>query len=163
MNFKFFIPFTIIILTIAGCYKTQSYPVEPAITFGGFEKDNDIYTLGDSGWMYIKFTDGDGDLGLATNSDSSHSSKLYIYNLKETTLLDTLNEIPKIPYKGTTVAIDGTIAVKLTSFLQEASYQALFDLKGKTSDTFTYSIYITDRARHKSNTIITPEIIIKKR
>lgn len=147
---------------IAGCYKTPSYPIEPVITFGGFEKDNDIYTLGDSGWLYIKFTDGDGDLGLASNSDTSKSSKIYRFNLKSPSLVDTLDNIPKIPYKGTSIAIDGTIGVKLTSLLQKTSYEVYFNDKGTTIDTFSFSIYITDRARHKSNTITTPQIIVKK-
>jgi hypothetical protein len=156
MNFKFFILFSIIILTIAGCYKTPSYPIEPVITFGGFEKDNDIYTLGDSGWLYIKFTDGDGDLGKANNADST--SKIYIENLKYAALYDSTYVIPQIPQKGTSIAIDGQIGIKLTSLLQPASYQLII----ATQDTFSYKIYITDRANHKSNIITTPAIIVKK-
>lgn len=161
MNFKYFILFSIVILTFTSCYKAPSYPNEPVITFGGFEKDKAIYTLGDSGWMYIKFTDGDGDLGIL-NGDSS--SNIFLKNLKDT-LIDNFNipyNIPRIPQKGTSISIDGTIGYKLIALFQPSTYQLYFTQTGKTVDTFSYQIYITDRAQHKSNIITTPQIIVKK-
>ena len=108
----------------------------------------------------LKFTDGDGDLGKLNNQDSS--SQIVYRNLRDTIFFSTDNIyiIPQIPKKGTTNAIDGTIAVKLSSALFN-SYEAYFISKGITIDTFTYQMYITDRANHKSNVIITPSIVVK--
>lgn len=137
-----------------------NYPVEPTISFESFDKPNDVFTLGDGGNLVLKFTDGDGDLGKLNNKDSS--SRLIYRNLRDTTFfsVDNYYVIPIIPKKGTTDAISGTIEVKLSSALFN-SYEAYFITKGITVDTFTFKMYVTDRANHQSNVIITPPIVVK--
>lgn len=160
MKLKLVFVFTISILGILSCYKTPEYPIIPTLEFDKFEKQNDVFTLGDTGNLLLKFTDGDGDLGKLNNQDSS--SKIVYRNLRDSVFfsMDNMYIIPQIPKKGTTNAIDGTIAIKLSSALFN-SYEAYFITKGITVDTFTYQMYITDRANHKSNIIITPPIVVK--
>ena len=160
MKLKLVIVFIVSFFGILSCYKTPEYPIIPTLTFDKFDKLNDVFTIGDSGNLLLKFTDGDGDLGKLNNQDSS--SQIVYRNLRDTIFFSTDNIyiIPQIPKKGTTNAIDGTIAVKLSSALFN-SYEAYFISKGITIDTFTYQMYITDRANHKSNVIITPSIVVK--
>lgn len=160
MKFKFYILFTIIIIAITSCFKAPNYPIEPQIEFARYEKTSDVYTLGDSGFLVLKFKDGDGDLGKLNNEDNS--SRIISRNLKDSVFFfknDTLN-IPIIPNKGTSIAIDGEIKINLKDAFF-SGYELYFYPRGISKDTFTFKIYITDRAQHQSNTIITPPIIVK--
>ena len=159
MKIKHLVFLTIILGSAVACYKTPQYPDTPTIAFDTYTKANDVFTLGDTGNLVLKFTDGDGDLGKLNNQDST--SQIIYRNLRDTTFFTTrYYVIPIIPKKGTTASIDGTIAMKLSNALFN-SYKAYFTYKGITVDTFTYKMYITDRANHKSNEITTPPIIVK--
>jgi hypothetical protein len=159
MKFKISILLLISAVTFVSCYKTPEYPDIPTVKFENFEKPNTIFTLGETGNLILSFTDGDGDLGKASNQDSS--SRVYYRNQRDTTFFkENYYVIPNIPSKGTTDAISGTIAIKLSEALFN-SYEAYFLLKGISVDTFTYQVYVTDRANHVSNIITTPPIIVK--
>lgn len=159
MKFKISIVLLISAVTFVSCYKTPEYPIVPTVKFESYEQPNSIFTLGETGNLMLSFTDGDGDLGKATNQDSS--SRVFYRNLRDTSFFkENYYVIPNIPSKGTTNAISGTIAIKLSEALFN-SYEAYFLLKGKSVDTFTYQLYITDRANHVSNIITTPPIIVK--
>lgn len=158
MKIKIYIVFLAAVLVTA-CYKTPEYPIVPFIEFVSFDKPNDVFTLGETGNLILRFTDGDGDLGKLNNQDST--SFLKYRNQKDTVFFkENTYIIPQIPKKGTTDAIDGTIEVKLSTALFN-TYEAYFITKGKTIDTFTYKMYVTDRAGHVSNIITTPPIIVK--
>lgn len=161
MKFKILILSLIILTTIVSCYKPPEYPDEPSVAFDKFDKPNEIFTIdaGETGNLVLTFTDGDGDLGKLNNQDSN--SFVVYRNLRDTTFfVENKYVIPVIPKKGTTSAISGAIEIKLNDALFN-SYQAYFLLKGITIDTFTYQLYITDRANHKSNIITTPPIVVK--
>ncbi len=144
---------------ITGCFKAPSYPIEPHIEFARYEFAGTNYKLGDTGFLVLRFTDGDGDLGKLNNADSSSQ---YVYkNLKNDTFFSKFSlayNIPIIPNKGTSISIDGEIKLKLASLMIDNEFY--FIQRGISKDTFSYSIYVTDRAQHKSNTIITPPIVV---
>jgi hypothetical protein len=160
MKLKLTVIITVFLLGFISCYKAPEYPIIPTLEFERFDKPNEVFTLGDAGNLVLRFTDGDGDLGKRNNQDST--SFIIYRNQRDTTFFSTDNVyiIPTIPKKGTTNAIDGTIEIKLSEALFN-SYEAYFGFKGITVDTFTYKIYITDRANHQSNVITTPPIIVK--
>jgi hypothetical protein len=159
MNLKLSILIFVSAIFFTACFKTPEYPIEPTVKFESYDKPGDVFTLGETGNMVISFTDGDGDLGKATNQDSS--SRVYYRNQKDTAFFkENYYIIPNIPAKGTTNAISGTLEIKLSEALFN-SYETYFIFKGKTIDTFTYKLYITDRANHVSNMITTPPIIVK--
>lgn len=157
MKIKIYIGLVLLVFLMAGCFKTPSYPEEPVITFNGFTNTNAVYTLGEPGSLLVDFTDGDGDLGLR-GADSS--SKMFLINVQDSLLSFPYN-IPEIPRKGTSIAIDGTIDVKLTSLFSETDYTLYFLTKGITQDTFQFNVYITDRSGNSSNVILTPPMIVK--
>ncbi|HOU47174.1 MAG TPA: hypothetical protein PLL99_05175, partial [Chitinophagales bacterium] len=137
-------------LGFVACYKTPQYPITPTLKFETFTKPNSVFTLGDTGNLVLSFTDGDGDMGKLNNADSS--SRLWYRNQRDTTFFnrDRYYVIPVIPQKGTTKAISGTIEMKLSAALFN-SYEAYFIAKGISIDTFTFKMYVTDRANHQSN------------
>lgn len=162
MKFKIAILSIITLSAISSCYKPPEYPDEPTVKFDKFDKPNEVFTLDniEEGNLVLTFTDGDGDLGKLNNADSN--SFVVYRNLRDTTFFSVDNKyvIPVIPKKGTTDAISGTIEIKFSSLF--SGYKELyFPLKGITVDTFTYKVYITDRANHISNVITTPPIIVK--
>ena len=161
MKFKIAILSIITFSAISSCYKPPEYPDEPSVKFNRIEKPNEVFTLdaGQNGSLFLDFTDGDGDLGKLNNQDST--SFVMYRNLRDTSFFGRrLYIIPIIPKKGTTSAISGTIEIKLNEALFNA-YAAYFVFKGISVDTFTYEMYITDRANHKSNVITTPPIVVK--
>jgi len=145
---------------VTACYKKPEYSIIPTLKFERFDRPNDIFTLGETGNLVLSFTDGDGDLGKLNNQDSS--SRVIYRNQRDTNFFTTDNYyvIPVIPKKGTTNAIDGTIEIKLSTALFN-SYEAYFVSKGITVDTFTFKMYITDRANHISNIVTTPPVVVK--
>ncbi len=160
MKFKTAILFLISLAGMVSCYKTPTYPDIPTVSFNRFDKPNTVFTIGETGNLVLNFTDGDGNLGKLNNQDST---SLVVYrNLRDTSFFgfDNIYVIPQIPQKGTTKAVSGTIEIKLSEALFN-SYEGYFISKGITVDTFTYQIYITDRANNKSNVITTPPIIVK--
>lgn len=160
MKIKSVILFIITLTCLYSCYKTPSFPNEPTVKFVEFQKPNEAYTIeaGEGGNLVLEFTDGDGDLGKLDNEDSS--SFITYQNLRDTFFKENKYIIPIIPKKGTTNAISGKIEVKLNDALFN-SYLAYFIFKGISIDTFTYKLYLTDRAGNKSNEIITPPIVVK--
>jgi hypothetical protein len=154
------IVFAISILGISSCYKTPEYPDEPHIEFENYTVQQP-YTISDTGNLRVTFTDGDGDLGMLNNSDSGTASKIFIYNVKYS-LASIPRNIPIIPQKGTTKAISGSIDIKLAG----AGGIGLLDesaclLIQHPVDTLVFSIYIQDRAGHKSNVITTTPLLVK--
>jgi hypothetical protein len=139
---------------IVSCYKTPTYPDVPAIEFDSYQTSSDPYAVGTDGNLRIKFTDGDGDLGKTSNSDLTQNC--FIKNLKYN-YIDSL-VLPIIPQKGTSKAISGTIDFKLISIIS-VDFCTLGVFK-KPTDTLSFQIEIVDRAGHKSNTLVTPDIVI---
>jgi hypothetical protein len=109
--------------------------------------------------LTFRFEDGDGDLG--TNNFSGPPNVFVIDNRKG------------LPYNNPPVFYDGKLAFRLPqSLTPETRNQSI---QGSISiampylpvinifdqpDTATFSIYIVDRAGHKSNVIITPPLVI---
>jgi hypothetical protein len=152
---------------ITGCVKEKQFPSQPIIEFQEFisyvGKNNTV----DSADCIIKFTDGDGDVGLSKEDTVSPPNlrMKYLYkNLSDgnfypvdaidsTTVLDTLffnYRIPNITPDGQYKALDGTIKTKL-----------------RTSPVFypghkivKFEIMLMDRAGNKSNKVMTNEITV---
>ena len=161
MKLKLVILFAVSSLGILSCYKTPQYAITPSLTFNRYETKSTIYTLGDTGSLFLDFTDGDGDLGLIKGVDSS--SVISYINTKSATdsfFQQSYYVIPAIPQKGTASSISGTIEMKFKDALFSA-YEFYFISRGKTIDTFSFKMKINDRAGHVSNEITTPPIIVK--
>ena len=144
-----------LVLLVHSCYKPPTFPIEPAITFDGYDISG-IYTPGSIGNILLGFTDGDGDLGKTSNDDTVNVKNVVIKNLKYPFLIDSLN-LPLIPKKGTADAISGTIEIKLKSLIDESDCLIL----KKPTDTLSFEIRIIDRAGHISNTVTTSDVVVQ--
>ncbi len=149
--------FLIILVSILflKCEKAETYSEIPEIKYAGF---NVIEGDGESviayGILTFSFVDGNGDIGFPENSDSTIKEKIpdiIIYEYTKNDGLFSINDTVEylLPYFAEGVYrehIKGEIDINLSRTILD-------------SDTVYYEFYILDRAEHKSNIEITPEII----
>lgn len=147
-------------VVLSGCLKTEEFPDVPAIAFKSFE------FFGDSASLTIKFTDGDGDVGLDASDIAPpyDTSSVFYYNLflEQTAKVNgqwvevgfdepIYYRIPRITPTGQNKALEGEIAVAIDPFS--------FFITG-VSDTVRFSVEMVDRALNRSNKVFSNEIIV---
>ena len=140
----------------AACLHRNSYPIEPIIEFVSFDKINDNEAI-----LTISYTDGDGDLGNLDEKDST-TNLFIIYQEKQNgyyltpsepeELINSFNaSLPRFVSSDKKQAIDGIIQRRL-----------YFNNPYSPFDTIRFECWLVDRAKHESNRIFTPEIIVGK-
>jgi hypothetical protein len=146
----------LLVVFFQACVKKTTYPKIPEISFRDF-----VNFPGDSADLSIKFTDGDGDIGV---SESDSTKTLFItYYYQDTITLkytayysplfnDTLRNsyivrAPKDSYEGK--PISGEVNVRLQQSRHSSKIKRV-----------KYTIYLSDKAGNLSNKIITPELSI---
>lgn len=160
-NIKYFIPSLILVLGFSACINPPDYPVEPVISFDSMTKNTmnqDILGLRDSTFVFIKFTDGDGDLGADNNSTS-----LFLIDTRQPNAEVTGYAIPKIPEEGSGNGINGRIRIKLytSCCIYPDGFPACQPYAAYPTDTLVYQLYIKDRAGNESNRISLPPLILR--
>ena len=152
-------------LLLSGCLKTEKYPVEPAISQKSFALDNDT---ANALKLTIKFTDGDGDIGLddSYNYAPYDRNSAYYYNmlinfqLKENgSWIDAQQlypyRLPVITPTGQNKALNGEIEVTMWPFPGPLLPDHPVIDHG---DTVRATVKLIDRALHESNVITTSEL-----
>lgn len=138
------------------CVKKKSYPKVPEIEYQAFYP----YT-GDSADIQLKFTDGDGDIGVSENDTTKTLFITYYYKDPVTLKFrayyspifnDTLRtgyivRTPNGSYKGK--PISGEISVRLQQYRHSS-----------TVKNVKYVVFLYDKAGNKSNAFTTPELIV---
>jgi hypothetical protein len=154
-------------MCIVSCVKQKDFPVEPVIMFDQFVNYTGRNGTIDSADCTIKFTDGDGDVGIMKGDLISQDNlkMKYLYKnpidghfypidaIDSTTVMDTLffsYRIPNLTPNGQYKALDGSIKVKLRT--SPVFYPGHHVVK--------FEITLCDRAGHLSNRITTNEITI---
>ncbi|MEI7595616.1 MAG: hypothetical protein WCK02_07710 [Bacteroidota bacterium] len=148
----------VVFFLVSSCLKKEEYPVIPAISFKDLKYNHFVNSIGGTVYLTISFTDGDGNIGLT----AADTVAPYDYNLfvklfgkkngvfEEIIFPDTtLNfnaRIPILNANGSNKTLKGDIEYKM-DFL--------------TKDTLQLEVFIKDRELNESNTITTPEFVIK--
>lgn len=151
---------------IYSCMKKESYSDIPQIEFAGYYNIFDTTKIAKIGVLTISFQDGDGDIGLDSwdLNPPFDTGSMYYYNyfidlyekkngifVKDTTLTTPLRyRIPNLTPDDPNKAIKGFI-VDTIPLNPNPVY-----------DTIQFSMFIYDRALHKSNVAFTPEIVVRK-
>jgi hypothetical protein len=156
---------SIALFSFTKCKKPEEYPIIPAIEFKSFATIPD--TAGTNVIMTISFTDGDGDIGLADNEiQPPFDNNLFVtyFEKQNGKWTDT---IKTVQFKDTVIYYNGRIPFintngKNKNIKGEIQYKMLVIKRPNASgtDTIAFKIYILDRALHKSNIIMTPQLII---
>ncbi len=139
----------------SGCLKAPEYPIEPIINLIGISSDvmkQDNFNS-DSIVIVFGFTDGDGDLG------DNDSVNIFLIDERIGISAGTF-KIPLLSQSAGAKGISGEIAVRVysTCCLFPNGQPPCTTSTEFPVDSLVYSIYIEDRADHKSNVIFTPPI-----
>lgn len=137
-----------LLLVVVSCKKAdkKEYDSTPQIEFVSLSPSTVLQNK-DSITFTIKYTDGDGDLG----ENSPNAKNLF--------LTDNRIQIPysyrveQLAPSGSAITIQGTLNVVLKNILLTDS---------SNQQTTTFSIYVVDRAGHKSNEVTSSLVTIKK-
>ena len=153
------------LIVITSCKKEQQYSITPNIQFQNFTKFSDGNGVDQTGNLLLSFTDGDGDIGLSAGDTISPYVGLYYYDffaayyelqfgkLTAVKLPASFNSrLPLITINGSNKNVKGTIQIALYIYNSTSKF-----------DTIAFQVYIVDRALHKSNIIMTPNIIVKRK
>jgi hypothetical protein len=157
------------LITISGCSTDTEFPKEPVIRYLGFDFITDTEGRLTKGILKLEFTDGDGDIGLGKGDTlppyhygGGNYYNFYIYlHTKQNgqyvpvefpdTSMNFHSRIPPVDFNGAPKGIKGEL---------EYTFDMLIMKPFLPSDTIMIRTWITDRALHNSNEIITPDIRI---
>ncbi|MEI6124448.1 MAG: hypothetical protein WCQ95_12560 [Bacteroidota bacterium] len=159
--------FLLYFLTILfSCTKEESFPPEPYIEYLSFAKIQNSSAIDNKGILKIYFTDGDGDIGLSKKDTIApfDKSSTFYYNFFITYFEKQhgqfIKVIPSVTFNSRIPVLTPTGNNK--SLKGEIEIEVYFNNPFSLYDTIKFEANIADRALHISNTIITPEIVVKK-
>lgn len=160
----------IVLLLLSGlfnsCLRRNNFPDEPRLEYRDFVKYPAINGKDSIGVLKLKFTDGDGDIGLDQQDTFPpfNVGSQYYYNfyvnyfekqngsfVKIDLPLPNYSRIPNITPTGQNKTLEGELEMAL--FINNPF---------SNFDTIKFEAFIYDRALRQSNIVETPEIIVVK-
>jgi hypothetical protein len=134
-------------LVVASCKKDESTISNiPAIEFISVTPAS-VKEYQDKLIFSISYTDGDGDLG----ENNSAVKNLFLTDSRNNVTYKY--RIQQLAPDGASIAIKGNLSVELNN-------TGITD--GSNSQTFTYSLYVIDRAGNQSNIVTTSPVVVTK-
>ncbi len=168
--------FVVLLLIFSRCRKTEKYPVEPVIAFQKFTPFDTVtqhlngqtYLYFMRGVLQFSFTDGDGDLGVETDSNTTGGFANLFITYYEIQNKDTV-QVPMTYYDNETHTYDtmtyNSVIPNLTpeyangNGIKGEISDTLFLLSASSYDTIMFEVYVKDRKEHESNHFFTPYIV----
>ena len=136
-----------LIMFLSACKKDEiEFPVEPSITYTSISPAIAIQ-YSDHVVIAIRYEDGDGDLG--ENNDNVKNCFVTDNRIGITYQF----RIQQLAPTGASIPIKGPLNIDIGG-------QALTD--SSAQQNVSYTLYVVDRAGHKSNSVTTASIVIKK-
>jgi hypothetical protein len=145
-------------ISLSTCKPDPVFPVEPILTFKEFIQPEGT----DSLQVVFSFTDGDGDIGVAVNSDDSNmvltpyvrdpatGQFVVMLNTSTSDPNDSIMYTYRIPHLSTSESgLEGDIYVTI-----DKSVLILFE------DTLQFNAFLLDQSDHKSVVVRTPEVVL---
>jgi len=140
------IPFIVIILLATGCTKDEPISDVPEISFLSATPQT-LTAFADSLTVTISYRDGDGDLGENDTDDNNlfmeDSRNEVVYGFR----------IRQLAPDNATIAIQGNLHIAVPNVPIIGS--------GNT-ESFTYTIHVTDRAGNESNRVTSTVITVNR-
>ncbi|MBU0489500.1 MAG: hypothetical protein KKA07_02670 [Bacteroidetes bacterium] len=152
---------------LLSCLDKEEYPDIPAIEYKSFRMIADTGGIDQMGVLTVFFTDGDGDVGLAEgdtfppyNKEGDDYYNCYIgYYEKQNGVVKRIElpfennyRIPVLSPLGHNKTLKGDIDITLFVNNPMSIY-----------DTILFDVMIVDRSLNQSNTVMTQELVVKKR
>lgn len=169
---KSIIGILLIVIVIQACNQKPSFPFEPSITFGSIKKFRIIDKLStqinkkevfkDSVIISINFRDGNGDLGVNEDEKKKlNENGEYNYIVRRFLRVKgkyvEFDPLPK--HSGNFITLKagtkpGPIEGTLNYLLEFSPFKSL------KNDTVKFEIQIMDRAKNRSNTVMTDSVLV---
>jgi hypothetical protein len=143
----FFLLLPVACFLYSSCKKEQAISTTPSIKFVSVAP-NPAIKYQDTIKIVVSYTDGDGDLGV----DSADAKNLFVTDSRNN--VTSQFRIPQLAPDNANIIIEGNLDIILPP-------QGFID-DNDNSESVTYSIYVVDRAGHKSNTVQTTALTINK-
>lgn len=131
------------------CINPPNYSVVPKIKFKSLNITEVIPGI-DTLLVTFEYEDGDGDIGV---KDGDTSTNTWLVDRR--TQFPYVYQLPFVNQKGNSNSISGTIWITVSPFTMNCRPDH------PILDTISYDIYIKDRDGNISNTITTPDIVLK--
>jgi hypothetical protein len=153
-----------LILSFSSCMKKESFSDVPEISPKGFELFYDTGHYPKTGIISFYYQDGDGDIGLSEGDTFPpfDTASPYYYNLvityyeKQNGTFVPVDLSP--PFSARIPVLTPNDPGKpIKGFIDETLI-----LYPPPNDTIKFELFIYDRALHKSNTISTPPIVLRR-
>ena len=148
------------------CLRQEEFPDIPHIEYKDFIKINNGLGYDDKGILVLKFTDGDGDIGLAESDTFPpyDQSSMYYYNFFISYYEKQNGEFIEIelPFANNSRIPPLNSSKNPKPLKGEIEIELFINNFTSTYDTIRFSAFIVDRALNHSDTIITPDIYIVK-
>jgi hypothetical protein len=155
-----FILYIAVIIGFVSCVSAPDYPDEPFIEFMGMDKTSMVQNTvnSDSVFVFISFTDGDGDLGYGVTDTMTN---VFIRDSRSGFIQDRF-KTPEVPPEGANNGISGTLRILLytTCCIFPEGIPPCAAPDQFPTDTLHYEIFLKDRAGNESNIIRTSDIIL---
>lgn len=162
------------LVILSGCLKRDEFPVEPILTFKAVEQGYETPYLGTVPERFLNvivdFTDGDGDIGLDGGdtldpfgvNDAHYFNCMCVLEKRiQGVWTDVQSEVPgrikRISPTGQDPTLNGEIKWKLHPY--PGPRPGLPPIS--TGDTMRVTMYIEDRALHRSNSVTSGEIVLQ--
>lgn len=159
------LPAVVIALFAVSCGNKEKFSTTPHIEFVALEKVSDGTGLDSQADLIIRFQDGDGDIGLdetdkdpAFAKDSPYYYNFFI-NLYEKQNGEWVKIEPPTPLHARIPHLSNSVPESIEGKL---TIRTFINNPYSAHDTVRLSCYIVDRALHHSDTIVTPELKIRK-
>lgn len=156
--------FIILSVGLISCLKNEDYPLEPRLEFKSFSAADSINGFDPIGLVHLKFTDGDGNVGLDESDtlgvfhpDSSFGRNLFIFPFKkvggefveaETFAPNHVRITPRLSDSDDPIEGDIDAGVFLPAKTAADSLETVI---------LKWQLYLVDRDQKQSNVIETPE------
>lgn len=148
------------LISTFSCADAPDFSIEPEISFVGFSRNEVSQSAGneESFVVSIRFTDGDGDIGI--ESDSIQTDLLFIDN--RTGFTYDVFKSPAIPEQGSNNGLRGQMDILVFStccIFPDLTPPCTTPLEPFTNE-LSFDITLTDRAGNVSNVLTTPPITL---
>lgn len=154
------------LLLFTSCTKHDTYSVIPEIEYKSFDKIPTSSGIDDKALLTISFTDGDGDIGLNPEDTFPpyNASSPYYYNFIIDYYEQQGDSFVKIDLPFTNNSRIPYVEADLVErgIKGEITIEVFFNNIMSNADSIRYELYILDRSLHKSNSVTTPSIFVKK-
>ena len=161
---KYLLPAIAFFLLTVSCVEKVDYPLVPDLEYNNFVKIDNGLGYDDKGILYLGFTDGDGNIGLADGDTFPpfDPQSMYYYNFFVRYFEQQNGTFVEVELPFANNARIPVLSENENPLKGEIALELFINNFTSAFDTVRFEAFITDRDLNHSDTVSTPPIIIQK-